>query len=373
MDPQGIFCPNMDCPARGQTGQGNIGVHSQKDKRYICHVCGGTFVERRGTPLYRLQHEVELFGIVVTLLAFGCPCQAIVAAYALDERTVADWQARSGQHSQAVHDHLVAQPRDLQHVQADEIRAKLQGRILWLAMAIMVGTRLWLGGVVSQQRDEALLIRLLEQVRKSALARPLLFCVDGFYGYWGAILRVFRTALPSGKAGGRPRWVAWPDILIGRVIKQYEGRHVVGVVRRMAQGSWPAAQTLMAQSRGGQALNTAFIERLNATFRARLAPLTRRTRSLARQAATLQTGMYLIGTVYNFCTAHASLRLKLWVGERGFRWVQRTPAMAAGIADHCWSVHELLAFHVPPPVWQPPMHPGKRSAAEKSLIQRWAK
>ncbi len=107
MDPQGVFCPNMDCPARGQTGQGNIGVHSQKDKRYICHVCGKTFVERRGTPLYRLQHKVELFGIGVTLLAFGCPPQAIVAAYGLDERTVTDWQTRAGQQCQAVHAQLV--------------------------------------------------------------------------------------------------------------------------------------------------------------------------------------------------------------------------------------------------------------------------
>ncbi len=216
-------------------------------------------------------------------------------------------------------------------------------------MAIMVGTRLWLGGVVSQQRDEALLICLLEQVRKSALARPLLFCVDGFYGYWGAILRVFRTALPSGKQGGRPLMVAWPDILIGRVVKQYQGRRLVGVVRQMAQGSWDVAQGLLRQSQGIQAFNTAFIERLNATFRARLAALTRRTRALARQEATLHSGMYLIGTVYNFCTEHASLRVKLWVGERGFRWVQRTPAMAAGITEHCWSVQELLAFHVPPP------------------------
>jgi transposase-like protein len=43
MNPQEIFCPNMDCPARGQTGKGNIHVHSQQDKRYICDVCEQTF------------------------------------------------------------------------------------------------------------------------------------------------------------------------------------------------------------------------------------------------------------------------------------------------------------------------------------------
>lgn len=372
MDPQGVFCPNMACLARGQTGKGNMAVHSQKEERYICHQCGHTFVARKGTPLYRLHHEVNLFVIVVTLLAFGCPPQAIVAAYGLDERTVADWQTRAGQQSQAVHTHLVEQPRDLQHVQADEIRAKLQGQIVWLAMALMVRTRLWLGGQVSAQRNEQLLTRLMEQVRAAALARPLLFCVDGFPGYITAIRNVFRTALPSGKQGGRPRWVSWPDLHIGQVLKTYQGRRVQGILRRIFQGNATTIQALIAQSRGGQDLNTAFIERLNATFRARLAPLTRRTHALASREATLQTGMYLLGTVYNFCTEHASLRIKLWVGEHGFRWVQRTPAMAAGIADHCWSVQELLAFHVPPPVWQPPIHSGKRSAAEKALIQRWA-
>jgi transposase-like protein len=371
MDPQQVFCPNMGCPARGQKGRGNIGVHSQKEGRYKCQQCGHTFVERRGTPLYRLQHEAALFVIVSTLCAYGCPTQAIVAAYGLDERTVAQWQARAGQHSQAVHEHLVEQPRDLGNVQADEIRVKLQGQIVWLAMALMVRTRLWLGGQVSAQRDEALLIRLMNQVRAAALARPLLFCVDGFHGYIGAIRFVFRTALPSGKQGGRHKMVAWPEIHIGQVIKQYQVRHVVGVLRRVFQGSEAIVQRLIAQNGGGKVLNTAFIERLNATFRARLAPLTRRTHALACQEASVQMGVYLIGAVYNFCTEHASLRLKLWVGEHGFRWVQRTPAMAAGIADHCWSVHELLSFHVPPPRWQPPAHPGKRSAAEKAWIQWW--
>ena len=81
-------------------------------------------------------------------------------------------------------------------------------------------------------------------------------------------------------------------------------------------------------------INTAYIERLNATFRERLASLTRRGRALARRTLTLQHGMYLIGTVYNFCTPHASLAH----ASGG-----TTPAMAAGITDHCWTVQELLS------------------------------
>ena len=56
MNPQEIFCPNIDCPARGQIGKGNIHVHSQKDKRYICEVCGkrnGLYAMFASAPLQR--------------------------------------------------------------------------------------------------------------------------------------------------------------------------------------------------------------------------------------------------------------------------------------------------------------------------------
>lgn len=72
---------------------------------------------------------MELMVIVATLIAHGCPLQAIVAAFKLDERTVMDWQVRTGEHCQQVHEHLVQQPRDLEHVQGDEIRVKGQGKV----------------------------------------------------------------------------------------------------------------------------------------------------------------------------------------------------------------------------------------------------
>ena len=57
MDPQTVWCPNLDCPARGQVGQGNIGVHSQKERRYRCRVCAKTFGARTGTIYPLLPQE----------------------------------------------------------------------------------------------------------------------------------------------------------------------------------------------------------------------------------------------------------------------------------------------------------------------------
>ena len=171
MDPTTVFCPNLACPARGQTGKGNSGIHSQKAQRFICHACHKTFSARKGTVFYRLRTSAETVAIVVTLLAHGCPLQAIVAAFGFDERTVAAWWARSGRQGQAVHEHLVEQPRDLGQVQADELRVKKQGGIVWMALAMMVKTRLWLGGEVSEQRDMPLIRRLIERVRRCAAHR----------------------------------------------------------------------------------------------------------------------------------------------------------------------------------------------------------
>ena len=129
MDPRTQFCQNSACPARGKTGENNIVIHSRKEARYQCKICGKTFAATTGTPFYRLHHPMELMVIVATLIAHGCPLQAIVAAFKLDERTVMDWQVRTGEHCQQVHEHLVQQPRDLEHVQGDEIRVKGQGKV----------------------------------------------------------------------------------------------------------------------------------------------------------------------------------------------------------------------------------------------------
>jgi len=139
---------------------------------------------------------------------------------------------------------------------------------------------------------------------------------------------------------------------------------------RRYDGTSARVETLRRRSQGGGVINTAYIERLNATFRERLASLTRRGRALARHTLTLEHGMDLVGTVSNFCTVHA--RLRLTASAVGTAPRQRTPAMAAGITEHCWTVQELLSFHVPPPRWTPPKRRGRPSRAFQRLIERWS-
>jgi len=308
---------------------------------------------------------------IVTLLAHGCPRQAVVAAFKVDERTVKSLEEGAGKHCQQVHEHLVERPRDLGQVQADEIRAKIQGYILWMAMAIHVPTRLWLGGVLSTSRDRFLIVALIERVRRSALCRPLLFCVDGCQTYVGSIRRVFREPIHTGKPG-RPRLRPWDGIHIAQVVKQYARKRVVGVTHRVVQGAESHIKALLHETQGGGVINTAYIERLNATFRARITALVRRGRALSRQASTLHEAMYLVGTVYNFCTYHRSLRVPVYLPRGRRRWLRRTPAIAAGITDHLWTVEALLSLRVPPPRWRPPTRQGRPSNAMKALTAQWS-
>jgi transposase-like protein len=355
MNPQQVFCPNNDCASRGLVGAGNLGIKSQKQSRYICKTCRRTFAATKGTPLFDLKKPHLLVVIVVTLLAYGCPPQAIVAAFGLDERTVFAWQQKAGQHCEQVHQALVEHPRDLVQVQADEIRVKFTKKVIvWMAMAMQVPTRLWLGGVLSVSRDQTLIDRLAQKVKACAAFGPLLLATDGLISYVKAWKRAFRTPVFTGKRG-RPALLAWPGVVIGQVIKRHRAKRLVEVERRLVQGTEPQREALSLPE---QTLHSSYIERLNATFRDRLHGLVRRGRGLYRQQPTLQGGMYLVGTYYNFCCCHDSLRQERPAGRR--KWSVRTPAMASGITDHCWSAQELLTYQIAPPPYVAPKRRGRK-------------
>src|SRR6266436_1219160 len=269
MDASQVFCPNPACVARGKIGEGNVISHGKKRARYRCKRCRKTFSAQTGTMFEGLRNPKTLIVIVVTLLAYGCPIQAIVQAFGLDERTVASWRDRAGKHCQQVHQAVVHQGQlDLVHVQADEIRVKGCKMIAWMGLAMMVSTRLWLGGVVSLTRDRSLAERLLWQVRSCCQPlRALLVCTDGWNAYPGSIRRAFRQKVKETAGCGRACLQVWPQLCIAVVIKRTQKKRMISITRKMVQGTLEQAQALLSASHGGTVLNTAFIERLNGTIR----------------------------------------------------------------------------------------------------------
>jgi hypothetical protein len=175
--------------------------------------------------------------------------------------------------------------------------------------------------------------------------------------YVTACLRVFRHPVRTGRRG-RPQLVLEPNLLLGRMVKRYVKRRVVSVERRVVRGTEAAIAAVLAATHSGTGINTAYIERLNATFRASLAPLARRGRAIAHTEATLTAGMWLVGCAYNFCWLHDSLRVRAPAGAC-WKWQERTPAMAAGLTNHRWTMYELLCYQVPLPPWVAPKRRGR--------------
>jgi len=91
-----------------------------------------------------------------------------------------------------------------------------------------------------------------------------------------------------------------------------------------------------------ETIQTAFIERVNLTIRQGIAPLSRRTWSLAKSQESLLIHVHWWRSFYHFSRPHQSLRIKVPGLKR--RYQERTPAMAAGFTDHVWAVGELLSL-----------------------------
>src|SRR5438067_4969804 len=251
MDTSKQFCPNLACSSRGKMGEDTITIHDRQRQRSRWKGCKQTFSQRRGTMFEGLRKPMELIVIVVTLLSYGCPVQAIVQAFGLDERTVASWRDRAGAHCEQVHQALVETGKlDLVHVQADEIRVKGRSMIAWMGLAMMVSTRLWLAGAVSPTRDRHLADRLLQQVRACSQAMcALLVSTDGWAAYPGSIKRAFREKVKETAGQGRACLRTWPELCIATVIKRTEKKRVVEVMRTMTLGTLKQAIRLLQVSR----------------------------------------------------------------------------------------------------------------------------
>jgi hypothetical protein len=124
------------------------------------------------------------------------------------------------------------------------------------------------------------------------------------------------------------------------------------VKHRVVFGTRDTIDQLLAKR--GWKINTSFIERLNLDFRQHVAAIGRRVNTLCKHEAGLRQQLALFQAYHNFCLPHARLCLPLpeveMITEPGLtkRWRQQTPAMAAGLTDHIWSLREVLMYRVPP-------------------------
>src|SRR5439155_8972973 len=172
-----------------------------------------------------------------------------------------------------------------------------------------------------------------------------------YYGHW------MQPPRRQGKGPmPKPRWMPLPQLLYAQVIMTVRRRRLIRVHHRVVFGTLEAVQQVLAAH--GWQINTSFVERLNLTIRQHVAAVGRRVSTLCKGEDGLRQQLAVYHVYYNFCLPHASLRQALLVPEptkgsgSAKQWRPVTPAMAAGLTDHVWSLKEVLLFRVPP--WPQP-------------------
>jgi hypothetical protein len=210
----------------------------------------------------------------------------------------------------------------------------------WDFVALDPDSRLVLSAFVGKRlQDNAEM--LLEDVKRRLAGTPELMSSDEWPGYPEAIKEVFGVELTPSRTGkpGRPAGPrkAIPEGLnYATVHKRREKGRVVEVLTNVVIGILAAVMALL----GGGKISTSYIERQNGTDRHRNARKGRRTYRFSKEFEMHQALTYFTTYSYNFCWPVRTLRKK--IGHR--RYQPRTPAMAAGLTDHVWSLHEWLAF-----------------------------
>jgi IS1 family transposase len=206
-------------------------------------------------------------------------------------------------------------------------------------------------------RTLAMAQRLVHQVTE-VLASPCapLFVTDGFREYLTALVTHYGHWVHPARRHDKgpqptPRWMPLPGLLYAQVVKSYRRRRLVGVTHRVIFGPATTIESILATR--GWKINTSFIERLNLDFRQHVAAIGRRVNTLCKHEVGLRQQLTLFQVYHNFVLPHASLRLPLLLPEpidgtgAVKQWQPRTPAMAAALTDHVWSLREVLRYRVP--------------------------
>lgn len=370
------YCPTPHCTHYGKRGFGTHLVHRGADRgipRLLCTRCDGTFSARQGTAYFGVRAEEPNYTTAMRALAEGNSLRGTGRIVEIDKDTVCDWLDRAGRHCRAVTTYLF-DTLHLTECQVDELWSFVRKKeahlttaekVLalygdaWVWIAFVPTWRLVAAFVVGQ-RDQEHANDLLKRLHAVSCGYIPFFTSDQLPHYAHALLHVY--GIPEvllhipGKRGPKPtpKRLPPPDLHYAQVVKRRKGGRVVEVTTKIIFGSEAAVQARLAASTVSQTINTSFVERNNLTCRQCNGRLARKVLSFSKELTWLEKHLWLSLAYYHFVLAHDSLSQRLSAPQptRGSgspkRWQPITPAMAAGITDHVWTMEELLSYRVPP-------------------------
>ena len=347
VDTTGHACPHPRCDYFGITdpavhalvGYGWID-QAQTIRKLCCQACRKTFSVRKGTPLYYLKTEPKRVEMVLWFLAKGLDRAVMIRFTGHSEATVARWLERAGAHGQAWHHRYLRQLTPVV-LQLDELHTRVRtvakARRLWLVIDPLskLIPAFHLGG---RKNDDA--FALLHQLKICLHPDWVpLFLSDGLRSYFYAITAHFGPWFRPPRAR-TDHWQVDDKLLYGQLAKRKRSRKLAYAITRTLWGKRKVLSGKLRSVGLSGLIQTAFIERLNLTLRQSVAPLRRKTWSLAQSDQALLMHVEWWRLYYHFVRQHSSLRLPV-SGLKG-KYRAQTPAIAAGLTNRIWTVEELL-------------------------------
>jgi transposase-like protein/IS1 family transposase len=371
------FCPHAKCDYRGWLELNNLRANGHPNggpwRQFHCTSCNGYFLETHGTIFHGKQAEVELIVRVLACLAEGLGIRATARVFEVAPNTVLAWLVEAAEQLRAfsahflckVHvnqlqlDELYTVLREVKagEISEDEAITRLERSPYWVWTAMDPQSKLLVVIAVGTRTLEMAQRVVHQVVQVLAPGCVPLFLTDGFREYMTALLAHFGHWMQPERRQDKgprpkPRWMPLPALLYAQVVKSYRRRRIVGVKHRVVFGTLEQVHQVLVAC--GRKINTAFVERLNLDIRQRVAAVGRRVNTLCQGEDGLRHQLTVYHAYYNFCLPHASLRQPLLVPEptngsgSAKVWRPCTPAMAAGLTDHVWSLKEVLLYRVPP-------------------------
>jgi len=338
-----------------------------------CWECRHRFSARAGSAYAGIRSSEVLFRNGVRQLAEGASIRATARNIECDKDTVALWLPRVGRHCQRLLDYFL---RDLHltECQLDELWTfvykkekhltafeKIAGRYgdAWIWVAFDPVHKLVPAWRVGKRTltDAQQFMKTLKSRHDSHLP---FFTSDDLPHYADALLDVYGEEYTPQRQGTRgrfplPRKRPPPDLCYAVVVKEREGQRLVKVTTRLVYGTEQQLHTFLRTSPVSKMINTYGVERNHLTVRQHSRRLGRKVNAFSKKRVHLKYQLALAFAYYHFCCPHRGLRQKLahpLPTKNGHgspkKWRPVTPAMAAGLTDHVWTIDELLSFRVPP-------------------------
>jgi IS1 family transposase len=376
MDTSTCYCRNRSCVLYGQSGpQAQLrprGTHNHAP-RLECGACGHLVFARTGTAYAGIRVDEAMYRMGAKLLAEGLAIRATARLLEVDKDTVCDWLPGLGQHCARVmvyhfrHLHLTECQLDElwtfvykkeEHLDPIERLAGVYGDAwIWVAFApVWKLVPAWVVGKRSLGNAKLLVKRL----RSTTDGYIPLFTSDDLPHYANALLDEYGMMVtPPRKPGpGRPplpRKAPPENLLYAVVVKRRENGHLEEVSTHIVYGTPEQIAAAIEASPVSATISTYGVERNNLTIRQHSRRAGRRVNAFSKERDYLEYQLTLSFAYYHFVIPHLGLRQQLEppVPTNGLKgspkkWKERTPAMAAGLTDHIWTMDELLGFRVPP-------------------------